>query len=280
MKCLLQIVSLLSLDVVLGSLASGMMILYWKELNMPLIWWCILPLAVWVVYTADHLLDAYRLKDQAHTDRHLFHHLYFRPLAVVWGMALLLAAAVLPFFLTKELILFGFGMGGLVLIHLFLVWIVGNNVSTFLQKELGVGLIYALGIWGGPFAYHKIWPEIPDILIFLQFFILAMMNLLTFSMYDEKSDSKDGQTSFVRAIGIKKARQLVRIIGILVLLIGLFLGSILDQERLIVIQGLIALMGLTLLIISEIPAFFSINKRYRFLGDGIFLLPLVLFPFL
>ncbi|MEZ5145535.1 MAG: hypothetical protein R2759_00215 [Bacteroidales bacterium] len=41
-------------------------------------YWFILPIAVWVVYTSDHLVDAYRLKEKAHTPRHLFHHQNFQ----------------------------------------------------------------------------------------------------------------------------------------------------------------------------------------------------------
>ena len=35
-------------------------------------WWIILPLTVWWIYLADHLIDGFRLKENTQNHRHLF----------------------------------------------------------------------------------------------------------------------------------------------------------------------------------------------------------------
>ncbi len=279
MKAFLRLVRVLSLDVVLGALASGVLVLFLLDSKMPMIWWLALPVSVWVIYSADHLLDAYRLGDRAHTDRHLFHHRYFFPLGLVWLFLLLLCAVVMPFFMPQRLIFFGFGMGGLVLLHLFLVWVIGGTTSRLLQKELGVGLIYCLGIWGGPFVYHQSWPTQVEALCFVQFLSLALMNLLIFSRYEANTDALDGHTSFARAIGEKNVIGMIRILMLLILSILVLLLLARTSTRLIGAEGVILAMGAVLLWINEAPKRFHLEDSYRKWGDGVFLFPFLLLIF-
>lgn len=279
MKGVFRYVSLLSLDVVLGSLASALLVLRVVEVDMPLSWWLVLPISVWVIYTADHLLDAYRLKGGAHTERHLFHHHHFLPIGIVWLFLLLTAGLVIPFFLPQKIIFFGYAMGGLVLLHLGLVWLVGNKTSIFLQKELGVGLIYCLGIWGGPYVLHGVYPALSDLLLFCQFFFLAMMNLLIFSHYEAATDELDGHTSLVRALGTKKAIWTVRGLWCINLAIGGYLLFTAFSEEVLSVQLVYLLMGGILIWINEDPKTFLRNENYRYWGDGAFIFPFILMLF-
>ncbi|MEM8892840.1 MAG: hypothetical protein AAGD28_32975, partial [Bacteroidota bacterium] len=102
---------LLSLDVVMGSLCSAYMVVLLLEVEVPLIFWVALPISVWVIYTADHLLDAYRLKDQAHTPRHLFHNTYFRPITAVFLFAGAVCVFVFPFLVPISMLYFAACMG-------------------------------------------------------------------------------------------------------------------------------------------------------------------------
>ncbi|MCI4670184.1 MAG: hypothetical protein MRZ79_18755 [Bacteroidia bacterium] len=276
MKRIFQIISLLSLDVVVGSLASAILVLLASELEMPWAWWVVLAISVWVIYTTDHLMDAYRLKENAHTRRHLFHHQNFNFIGFSWIFLILAVIGLVILYLPVSIILFGMGMGLLVLIHLGLVWMVGNKTSIFLQKELGVGLIYSLGIWGGPFAYHQIWPGISVWLIFGQFFLLAMMNLLIFSSYEANTDELDGHTSLALAMGKKRIHILVRALLGIIILTGICLLIWQNKLDTIAIQLVFLAMGCLLLWINEKPEFFRINERYRFLGDGVFFIPFTL----
>jgi len=264
---------ILSLDVVLGAIASGSMVVYLRGEEMPWIWWLALPLSVWVIYTADHLLDAYRLKEHASTDRHRFHYRYMKPIGGIWVIGLMSCMSWIPWLAPPELLWFGLGMGGLVLIHLALVYWVGNRISVLFVKEVGVGTIYAAGVWGGPLALHPPDAWLPWILLFLQFWALAMINLLTFSMYEREIDEKDGHTSFVRAIGTKRTRQLILGIGGGVLGLGASLLYLQPGISWQLAQGVTWGMLAILIWVVLHERFFAPNERYRIWGDAVFLLP-------
>ncbi|MEZ4826748.1 MAG: hypothetical protein R3C61_10725 [Bacteroidia bacterium] len=267
-------IQMLSLDVVVGAVTSGGMVARLLDVEMPWIWWIALPVSVWVIYTADHLLDAWRLGESAHTERHLFHHHHFRAIATIWLILLLFCLFILPFLIPLPLLWFGMGMGGLVLIHLGLVQWVGAKTSLLLHKELGVASIYAGGVWGGPVAMA--WDHLEQIpfSLFAQFFLLALINLLIFSLYEMETDTRDGHTSFVRAIGAQKAMRLIWALGLLVVLAGVFgweTGTF-HYGKTQVIYGIMLTILLMLAIRQET---FRPGDKYRAWGDAVFLLTLM-----
>ncbi|MEL6675760.1 MAG: hypothetical protein AAFR61_26365 [Bacteroidota bacterium] len=265
-------VRILSLDVVLGALASGVMAAAVLQVEMPLSWWVILPLSVWVVYTLDHLLDAMRLTGEAHTPRHQFHQRHLKSLQIVWGIAFAICVFVAPFWVPRPFLALAVGMGGLVILHLGLVWWVGDRISWVYHKELGVGGIYALGVWGGPAVLA---PEInlADGLLFSQFFLLAMINLYTFSCYEIAIDELDGHSSFVRAIGVNRTQWLIKGLACLILLIGLIGWGMLELTPWA--ESIVFLMLGLLLLVSWRTEYFGQNERYRAWADGAFLIPML-----
>jgi len=273
-KAIFSIFRHLSMDVVLGAVASGSMVVYVLGKPMPWIWWVALPIAVWVIYTADHLMDAYRLQGEAHTPRHLFHHTYFKPIGIIWLLLLLSCMSWIAYLVPTNMLYLGFLMGLLVVLHLALVSLIGSHTSWLLHKELGVGLIYALGIWGGPAVVHQAWQEAQFLLLFTQFFLLAMINLLFFSLYEIDTDKWDGHTSAVLALGKKATLAIISMFAILIIGIGIFLLNGENSfDSFHKTQIIYALMLICLLAISFFPTFFGKNERYRYLGDGAFLLP-------
>ena len=269
---------ILSIDVVLGGLASGAMAAKILEVNMPRIWWLALPISIWVIYTADHLMDAYRLKDQAHTPRHLFHHQHFKPILFIWLLMFGSCISWIAWLVPVDMLFLAFCMGGLVLMHLGLVKLIGNKVSWLFHKELGVGGIYAAGVWGGPavLAWEKI--GILEVEMFIQFLILALINLLIFSMYEMETDQKDGHTSFVRAIGVRNTKILIISMSICLCILGLHSLIGIDGLLYYTVQGVYGGMMIVFLILSFFEHRFKKYELYRVLGDGAFLLPgLVLF---
>ncbi len=167
----------------------------------------------------------------------------------------------------------GLGMGGLAAIHLGLVVWVGKRISQFFFKEAGVGLVYALGTWGGPFILY---PELitpSAIFCLIQFFLLAMINLLFFSMYEAETDKRDGHTSIVLAIGQKRTQRWIIGFAVVIILLGVIILTQTSETKLFVIQGIFILMLLALMLIAFNPSWFRENERYRSWGDGVFLLP-------
>src|SRR5690554_6802588 len=77
---------ILSIDIVLGACAG---MLFFDRLigaDLRMLLYVLLGLAVWCIYTFDHLLDAKQIKKTASTPRHAFHQKHFRTLAILLGI--------------------------------------------------------------------------------------------------------------------------------------------------------------------------------------------------
>lgn len=267
---------LLSIDVILGALFSGMMVARLLAVDMPVYWYWVLPLSVWVIYTTDHLMDARRLKDSAHTPRHLFHYQYFKWIVLVWGGSILLCTLYVPWIISTEILYFGLGMGGLVLVHLALVWLIGDRIAWFIHKELGVGAIYAAGVWGAPLALYADTIPIWTWITAMQFFLLALLNLLTFSTYERETDALDQHTSFVRALGERRTRLLIGLLAILIIGLGFYAVLISEPTSFLwSVQAVYALMLGTMLWVFFDEKIFRLAERYRLWGDAVFMLPIL-----
>jgi hypothetical protein len=262
----------LSIDVAVGALGGGLLAQRICGVQPHLSWYVVLPLSVWVIYTLDHLLDARRLGMQAHTARHIFHHRFAKQLGAAMALVAMLALALAIWGLGGRGLAFGAGMAAFTGGHLLFVRLAGDRVAPWLLKELGVGLVYTFGIWGWPLVLAGRWPDLSVGLPLLQFFALVMANLLTFSWYEQETDATDGHTSFVRAIGGKRAVLVIKVLVVAAGLLGpiaLAGGADLDIHGQ-VIFSLMALMTASLL---QWPAWMMRHERYRLVGDGAFLLP-------
>lgn len=267
---------LLSIDVILGALLSGMMAARLLAVQMPAYWYWVLPLSVWVIYTTDHLMDARRLKENAHTPRHLFHYRYFKQIGLVWGLGILLCTLYVPWIISAKILYFGLGMGALVLVHLGLVYLIGDRIAWFIHKELGVGAIYAAGVWGAPLVLTEGPIASWMLCAAAQFFLLALLNLLIFSFYERETDALDQHTSFVRALGEKRTRQLIVLLGISIVLLGLWGGfEAAVPPFYVIVQLIYSLMLALLLWVFFDERRFRFAERYRLWGDGVFLFPLL-----
>ncbi|QDT04589.1 hypothetical protein K227x_29810 [Rubripirellula lacrimiformis] len=77
-----------------------------------------LGLTLWLIYTADHLLDATRLDiHQPRTFRHHIHHQYRHVLVVVWMVFTVIDAAAIVVGLSESLIRWGLALAAIVLLY-------------------------------------------------------------------------------------------------------------------------------------------------------------------
>ena len=104
---LLQKLSILSIDVVIGSVLCGAFVIQVLDMEPGFAWWIVLPISVWIIYTLDHMIDGYRLKENAHTYRHYFHFKYIKPLAYVILVLSAINLILVFFFLEKQILMFG-----------------------------------------------------------------------------------------------------------------------------------------------------------------------------
>lgn len=268
-----QLIQILSIDVAIGAVASGSILVWWLGISMPWIWWIALPSCVWLIYTLDHLLDARRLKGHAHTARHQFHYAYRKIIWIGWLSVALATLVLCLLYLPGEFWVFGSIMSFLVLGHLLLVWIIGNNINRVILKEFAVGLIYTVGVWGGPVLVG--WKQVgyAEGMLSGQFFLLVMINLICFSLFEFRIDELDKQASFARAVGKKQTNNILKLCFFLVFILSIYFLTLFVSERAYLIQLTLIVMAFAFFLILWKRDWFVKHERYRILADGVFLLP-------
>lgn len=190
-------ISWLSIDVVLGAMAG--MLFFEELLHASLQWpaYVLLALAVWSIYTLDHLLDV-RKESLPHSERRIFHLKYWKSLVSVLCVAVILG--LLGAF-------WWFGWGKELQLTLALAsMILGSNLlirkaGPGWMKELSIALFYVLGIVWLPLLRSTEldlkWQE----LAFLPMYIsLAFLNLLMLSFLDRDEDQKSGFFSAISSL--------------------------------------------------------------------------------
>jgi hypothetical protein len=101
-----KIFQALSLDVVIGAIIFSLAISKYYKVNTPCIILICLAIAIWVIYTCDHLLDAKRIKGNASTHRHQFHQKYNKPLLIA-TFVLSIIGVVSTYYLPKVVFFVG-----------------------------------------------------------------------------------------------------------------------------------------------------------------------------
>lgn len=272
-------IQLLSLDVVLGALGCGVMAADLLEVVLPVFWWICFPVAVWVLYTADHLLDAIRLGENATTERHLYHVRHFRLIGTIWTILACSCLFVFPLLVPTAYLWLAVAAGGVSALHFGLVWLIRDRVTPWLAKEFGVALVYTTGVWGGSLALLPELPGLYSLGMLIQFLLLALINLLTFGVYEELSDEQNGFTSWARGLGKATSHKiLLTMTGLILLSGGWILLATSVSLNIWLIQGTYLVMLSLLMWVARDPERFSPNQLYRAVADGAFLIPVLWIP--
>ncbi len=130
-------------------------------------------------------------------------------------------------------------------------------------KEISVAFNYALGIMIVPLILvgdQTLW------IITFQIFMLALLNLLTFSIFEVDEDKEEGFHSIATQLGTKTCA------GISSILLLLLWGSLLFIKLPMALEMFIALGGLTYAVMYAFPLFFASKERFRIFGDALFLM--------
>jgi len=142
--------------------------------------------------------------------------------------------------------------------------IIQRMLAKWGLKELYVAIIYTSGILLVPF----ITIEMIDYVIFFQLLLLTFLNLITFSWFEREDDFKDGFISIASVVGNSTLRRLI----ILISLAGIVV-TLLSTFSELYIYFTIAFLLFAILMIAS--AWAQKSLRYRTLGDGIFILPII-----
>ncbi len=271
---LFRMFQVLSLDVVGGALATGVLVVRMLQVKPQPVWWLVLALAVWVVYTTDHLIDGFALKQQATILRHRMHYRY-RYLFMT-GVLLASVASVLLvfFFMDRKILLWGLLLGTGAVLYLMVVLLFHQKGSYF-HKEFFIALFYVTGISLAPVEWYGHMLSVFQWLTLTVLFLLAWAEGLLMAVYEQKEDAADNTASFSTYYGI---RMTFKFSGWLVLL-AFWVSFVLLWLHHGFQWGhfLLMCMAAVLSTLVFFPAFFVRNQRYRWLGEFTFWLPYTFF---
>ncbi|MBZ0244215.1 MAG: hypothetical protein K8F24_13425, partial [Bacteroidales bacterium] len=136
------IIESLSLDVALAALCG---LLFATEIvQQPMPWWWFVALlaGIWVIYSLDHLTDAWFLPDRTNNPRHLFYRQHKISLIVALVFVGLIAAVLMIAFANYRLLIAGIILVLISALHILLVSTPQLKNRWFVQKEAMVALIY------------------------------------------------------------------------------------------------------------------------------------------
>ncbi|MEQ1586809.1 MAG: UbiA family prenyltransferase [Cyclobacteriaceae bacterium] len=260
---LYRTINLLSIDVAVGAVISSLCFSRLFDIKPNPYSMVTLGLTVWIIYTADRLLDVRNLKGQATTDRHKFHHRYQKQL---WILIFLMGfiAAALVFFLHPSIIVTGILLAASSGLYL----LIQKHLRI---KEFVVAILYTIGVLLPSFGLRgSLSSEL--YLLSAQFFILALINLLLFSWFEQETDKSSGYSSFATAYGKKVTTYFIWMLCLCSISITTWM---LIQNLFNLTTFVFLFMTFVLMVISLFPAYFTVNSRYRLLGDAVFFLPLL-----
>jgi hypothetical protein len=268
---------ILSLDITAGACVCTLFIAKFLKVALPVSCVLALGICIWLIYTTDHLIDAWRIKHQAHSARHYFHQKYFKTITVFF-LLFALGSASLLFALPKEVIQWGIVL--ILLVGAYFLLLFYLRPTLLFQKELAAAILYTGGIFLAPVSLSEQPFTESLLIIFIQFLFIALINLITFSLFEKEVDQADGHSSLVKLTGTKLTRRLLTGLGMIVTSSSLFFIITLPMESsLFKVELLLFGMALTLLGMVMKPSIFRRNEMYRVIGDSIFFYPLLMWLF-
>lgn len=267
---------ILSIDVAFGAAAGAFLVCKVLAIQLPSIIYFSLTMAVWLIYTIDHLMDAAKMQQKAITPRHVFHQKYYKELLCSWLVLFVVTGFLSLAYLPIQTIKFGMIATILVVVHLVLVNMLGTKISILVQKELGVAITYSVGVVVGPLSMMNTMPKYLW-WVMGQLFLYAFINLLEFSYFERDVDKKQDQTSIARSLGTQQLEIIIYIMLAVGALVNFYCLAYFTS--MVVIQLVLSTMYGVLTLVFIKKQIFAANERYRTWGDGVFLFPVVLVLF-
>jgi len=256
--------NLLSLDVAFGAMISASFLGRILHVHILPQGYILLGIIVWLIYTADHLLDAWSMRETATSERHRFHQKNFVIILLVF-LAAGVVALGLMFLIRIQLITAGVVFGTFVITYL----LVNRWLKYF--KELTGSLLYTGGVLLPAWSLLS-QPISPGqlTLIFI-FSLIVFSNMLIFARFSIGEDILNRQKSLATIMGVRPMNTLISMICGICFCVMIYQATRDVSSELLVMFA----MELILLVIFLIK-YFRYDDRYRLYGDAIFLLPVVL----
>ena len=258
----------LSFDIVLGALASSCFAARLLGSNPGMIWWITLALTVWLLYTGDHMLDAWRHRKKVEREMHYFMLKHRRLIIYSLGVVTMVNSMLIINLLERELFKFALILAGLVLLFYAMRHVFRRNRFLFIPGELFVLLLYLAGTWLGPAASVEGGFETAHGMIALIFGGVLLMNLGVISLFDLQLDSRMGIASLAHILGKKRTKNLLIGTGVGIYLVSVLQFLVFEADRYTQFALIICGMATIMLLVVYLPSRFRKNDRYRWTADA------------
>lgn len=233
--------------------------------------YAVLPAAIWVVYTLDHLLDARRLGAGAHTFRHAFHVRHARPLAAAVAIVAAAGGAAALAFLPGRVIAAGLVVGAGSALHLV---VAGRpRLSAIVPKEISAAAMYTAGVWCAPLAAGGA-PAGRVVAAVALFFVAALANLLLNALLEAPVDAASGAPSWALTFGPDATARAIDLLA-LAAAIGATAAAALARFELHGVFAVLLLLGVLPAVLLRLRRHVEPHERYRAVGDLAFLLAVI-----
>lgn len=259
----------LSIDIVLGALASSCFAAKLFGSNPGTIWWITLALTVWLLYTGNHMLDALRNKKKVERELHYFMLKHRKLLIYSLGVVAVVNFVLIINLLDRELFKYALILAGLVLLFYAMRHVLRKNRILQVPGEFFVMLLYMAGTWLGPAVALEASFEAGHGMIALIFLGILLMNLGVISLYDIKLDSRMGIASLANLLGIKRTRNLLLGTAIAIYLVSILQFLVFEMDRYSQYALILTGMCTILLLVLYYPSRFRKNDYFRLAADAV-----------
>lgn len=260
----------LSLDVVSGSCCMAFFVSLIFKIQIPTVVYIVLGISVWLLYALDHLLDATEIGDHLQTSRHSFYANHKRKIGIIWFLLAIMNTGLIFLGLEENMIFYGLLLAIPVSIHFLAVKFSWFNQFPFLQKEISVAFAFCAGVVLPTLSSKNEFWGINGFYVSSSIFLIALQNLLLFSIYDFENDLEQRQKSFAVKYGIQRTQLFVDILTA----INIFSIFILSSKLEIQYISFFVIMQISMSFLRFFKPFFQLQERYRWVGDMVFSLPL------
>ncbi|MBI1305267.1 MAG: hypothetical protein GC181_01485 [Bacteroidetes bacterium] len=275
----IQFINTFSVMVVVGIVATAYFFEQYFQSVMPTGYYWVLGSGVWMIYTLDHIRDGMKLKEESPFFRHRIHFELRKVLIPTIAALAVFNVIVVVMFFPVKMIMDGMYLAAFVALYFAIVHLTSlKNIGGL--KELYVAVVVACGTVLFPALWGRFDGKIGDWLIFLMMVLMNLTNLILFSYFDEEGDKKSGLISWVTQKGKEKSRESIYMLMLSIFtLLTMYAFFIPHAGKISATVSILAMLNL-LLMILQFEERFAQNEMFRFWGDFIYVIPILVHWFI
>lgn len=208
----------LNIEVVLGLVALAQLAAWSLHTQLPPLWYAVVPLATWALYTLDRIIDSGDASGVPQTGRHTFHARHRRGLLLAACGAIVLAVVVAVIAFPLRYWLAAVILGCATLSHLLLQRSRSPHMAVL--KDVNVATTFTLAAWAIPFAdaSSSIIRSMSWLPLFLLTLELVMVDVILLSRLDAEDDARHGRPSIAVVLGDRHALWLAQALAVVCVL--------------------------------------------------------------